>query len=108
VERYRYVAVMDERTTDICRGLNGQIFDFADPTAPRPPQHWNCRSHIEPVVDVGAQLVPVGRDLTAAEWAAIFRAEMDRRTAELATPDQLALLGRSTRQITLTQLRNNL
>lgn len=55
-ESYRYVAVLDSRTTreggwhDVgCWGANGIEFRFDDPAAPRPGWHWNCRSHIEPV-----------------------------------------------------------
>lgn len=58
VDRYRYVAVMDARTTREggwhgvgCWGANDRIFRFDDPEAPRPGWHWNCRSHIEPVTE---------------------------------------------------------
>lgn len=44
---YRYIAVLDERTTDICRSLNEQVFEFGK--GPVPPQHINCRSTIIPV-----------------------------------------------------------
>jgi SPP1 gp7 family putative phage head morphogenesis protein len=64
VEEYRYIAVLDNRTTrsnvtndpnpvyaDGCFGLSGRLFSFADPQHPMPGWHWNCRSHIEPVTD---------------------------------------------------------
>ncbi len=43
-DRYRWDSVMDSRTTDICRNLNGQIFRIGQ--GPIPPAHYNCRSHI--------------------------------------------------------------
>ena len=35
IERLEIVAVMDERTSDICRELNGRIIDVADAVAVR-------------------------------------------------------------------------
>lgn len=47
---YKYLATLDQRTTDICIGLDGQFFPWGvDPVLP--PQHFNCRSTLVPVVD---------------------------------------------------------
>ncbi len=48
VDRIEYVAVLDSRTTSICRGLDGNVYpvDFG----PRPPQHIQCRSVIIPLL----------------------------------------------------------
>ncbi len=51
VKRYQYVAILDSRTTKICRRLHNKIFEVDDPKAPRPPQHFNCRSSIVPIFD---------------------------------------------------------
>lgn len=51
-QEYEYVATLDDRTTEICIGLDGQRFRYDDPAAPKPPQHWNCRSTIIPVVNL--------------------------------------------------------
>jgi SPP1 gp7 family putative phage head morphogenesis protein len=37
-----YVAVLDNRTTRICRGLHARVFPTGQ--GPIPPLHWNCRS----------------------------------------------------------------
>lgn len=37
-----YVAVLDSRTTHICRSLHGKV--FARGNGPYPPLHWHCRS----------------------------------------------------------------
>lgn len=47
VAAYQYSAVLDDRTSDICAGLNNCIFDAAD--APVPPMHFNCRSILVPI-----------------------------------------------------------
>lgn len=43
---YRYVAVLDDRTTDFCRALDGSVFKVLDPDLAyyRPPNHYGCRS----------------------------------------------------------------
>ena len=50
-EEYEYVATLDSRTTLICASLDGQIFRYDDPTAPKPPLHPNCRSVIKPSLE---------------------------------------------------------
>lgn len=50
VERFQLSAILDGRTTLICAGLDGDIYRFDDPTAPRPPFHPNCRTTIIPVL----------------------------------------------------------
>jgi SPP1 gp7 family putative phage head morphogenesis protein len=47
VVAYQYSAILDDRTTDICAGLHGKIFEQAD--APIPPLHFNCRSLLVPI-----------------------------------------------------------
>lgn len=44
---FRWRAVMDNRTCDVCRGLDGQIIDPAQ--GPLPPSHPGCRCTLEPV-----------------------------------------------------------
>jgi len=43
----QYVATLDNRTTDICASLDGQVFPVGE--GPRPPQHYGCRSQTIPV-----------------------------------------------------------
>ena len=44
---YRWVSVLDSRTSPVCRSLAGQVFEFGK--GPMPPQHPNCRSTIAPL-----------------------------------------------------------
>lgn len=48
IKSYKYVAIMDSRTTEVCRNLNGQV--FKNNQGPLPPQHYGCRSFIIPVI----------------------------------------------------------
>ena len=47
--RWRYAAVMDNRTSETCIELNGTEWLFADQNAPFPPRHPNCRSVVVPL-----------------------------------------------------------
>ena len=45
---YQYVAVLDSRTSPVCRSLDHDIFPVED-TSHLPPQHFRCRSTTIPV-----------------------------------------------------------
>lgn len=47
VAAYQYSAVLDDRTSEICAGLDGKIFEAGD--QPVPPLHFNCRSLLIPI-----------------------------------------------------------
>jgi len=46
-----FSAIMDDRTTEICQALDGQVFIYGDPDIARytPPLHYGCRSQLIPV-----------------------------------------------------------
>ena len=46
----RFVAVMDDRTTEECAALNDQVFRVDDVDGVTPPLDFNCRSELEPVL----------------------------------------------------------
>lgn len=48
---YRFVAMDDERTSDICLFYNGKTFSVDSPELSQatPPLHPNCRSYMEPI-----------------------------------------------------------
>lgn len=52
VEAWQYSAVMDDRTTEVCRHLDGKVFKSNDPALDKlkPPRHFNCRSILVPIV----------------------------------------------------------
>ena len=47
--KFRYVSIIDERTTARCEELHDKVFDADEADAVRPPQHFNCRSELQPV-----------------------------------------------------------
>ena len=52
-EEYEYLAVIDSRTSDICRGLNSKRFKVKDKKVGvnYPPMHPYCRSTTIPVIN---------------------------------------------------------
>ncbi|WP_419074968.1 minor capsid protein, partial [Phascolarctobacterium faecium] len=53
IERYVYTAVLDFKTSEICRDLDGKDFALKDKRQGinAPPMHPNCRSTTVPMVD---------------------------------------------------------
>ena len=47
ISGYQYSAILDDRTSEICRGLHGKKFKAGD--EPIPPMHFNCRSVLIPI-----------------------------------------------------------
>lgn len=47
VAAYQYAAILDDRTSEVCRGLHGKVFKAG--TEIVPPTHWNCRSTLIPI-----------------------------------------------------------
>lgn len=50
-KKFRVVAALDARTTEICMSLDGTEWDHGDPAAPRFPKHVNCRTVTVPIPD---------------------------------------------------------
>lgn len=49
IERYEWVSILDNRTSDICRSRSGKRYSYG--SGPLPPAHPNCRSAIVPVIE---------------------------------------------------------
>jgi len=52
VEGFEYVAVLDNRVSDICESLSGRKYAKNDPIWAQitPPNHFQCRSMLEPIL----------------------------------------------------------
>jgi len=70
IPAFQFIAIVDDRTTDICQERNGMIFSRGEMTTVDvvPPCHYNCRSTI------------VG--VNAAEWNGISDGAPDIRSLE--------------------------
>jgi SPP1 gp7 family putative phage head morphogenesis protein len=92
----RYSAILDERTTDICRDLHGKVFRKDDPDldALVPPNHFNCRSILVPVlID---EKVPTKDFATARDVGiALDRMSPDFGGAAAFTEEEIAEIERS-------------
>lgn len=82
VDQYQFMATLDDRTSDICGSLDGEIFDVKDAQegVNYPPMHPNCRSTTIPYIDGGVssrvarnldsgKSYSMGQYQTYEEWA---------------------------------------
>lgn len=67
--RYKFLAHIDKRTSDICRELNGQYFNFDDAQVGvnYPPMHPRCRSTVIPDLKSRKRQVDKSQDFSAIE-----------------------------------------
>lgn len=87
VERYQIIATLDNRTSQVCRDLDGKVFDMADYDAgvTAPPFHPWCRTctapYFEDMADLGERIArdpdtgmiyEVPRSLTYSQWKQRF------------------------------------
>lgn len=71
IDRIRLEAVLDGRTTIVCRALDGTVWLISDPKRPRPPFHLQCRTVEVPEVDLSPLGLPqsaLGDRVTMEEW----------------------------------------
>ena len=71
--QYRWVSVMDSRTTVICRERNGNVYTFG--FGPIPPAHIRCRSHIMPTI--GGTVKPENMAQWMSRQPASIRKELE-------------------------------
>lgn len=55
VEQYKYLAAIDDRTSEVCKETNGRVFKFSELATGvnAPPLHPNCRCTIIPIIEGG-------------------------------------------------------
>ena len=61
IKGYKFVAVLDSRTSDICSRTDGTEFAIDD-TRYLPPLHWRCRSTIVPITKSYSELMATKSD----------------------------------------------
>lgn len=89
IEKYKYIATLDTRTSAICQSLDGQVFSCDDAQAGvnLPPMHPNCRSTTimydseQPLKeriarDENGNNIKVPGDITYKEWLQKYHPEL--------------------------------
>lgn len=78
---YRYSAILDSRTTELCRSLDNWIAPKDEPAIKTfaPPNHFRCRSVLVPVWQSSALSTPIRKDpkASADDWVRFL--EMKRK-----------------------------
>lgn len=64
VKQYRWISTLDSRTSDICKGLDGEVFEMG--SGPLPPAHINCRSGYLAELSQEFQFLSEGRTRASA------------------------------------------
>ena len=82
VTHYQYVSILDDKTTPICNRLNGNTYRVNSESAPKPPQHANCRSMISPVVKSWREMQLDEKNIPATRRRRINGTEAQLRGAE--------------------------
>ena len=98
VEKFQFIATLDDRTSDICQEMDGQVYDMKDykPGTTVPPLHPWCRSCTAPYYDdlkgIGQRAARdpengktyyVPREMTYKDWKQTF---VDGGSKEGLTP----------------------
>jgi len=124
VEKYEIVATLDSHTSEICQGLDGQVFPMKDfePGVTAPPFHVNCRSTTVPYFedDFGqpgeraakgedGKTYYVPADMTYQEWKESFVKEPlagddaegynNAKQMKISFPDDVAKIRGMTQEI---------
>lgn len=68
IGKYRFEAILDSRTSDICRPLDGSLWAPNDPKMPVPPLHPNCRSTLVPIPNIEGIDVPNSPRKSYEQW----------------------------------------
>lgn len=77
IDGYKFIATLDNKTTAVCRSLDGRVFALGK--GPTPPVHINCRSTTVPELNDGldflddgatrsAQFGPVDSKMSYYDW----------------------------------------
>lgn len=74
VTKYKFIATVDDRTSEICRSLDGKIFDMKDRQigVNCPFMHPFCRSTTVPIIDYSA-LGKIKEEFTEKDESAIMK-----------------------------------
>lgn len=78
INYYRYKAILDGRTSDVCEGLSDKIYPVKDAVVGEnyPPMHPNCRSYPEIVFDSEALQEKVDGSMSGFDFGEVYEVNM--------------------------------
>lgn len=90
IEEYEYVATLDDRTSDICRSLDGKVFSVDDfkPGENAPPMHPNCRCVTIPKVSYNQIETRAARDPSTGKTISVENLSYDEWYKGYVEPPQ--------------------
>lgn len=105
VEKYEYLATLDDRTSEICRSMDGKVFKLSEKEVGvnYPPLHPNCRSTVVPYFDdeedVGKRIARhndgetyyVPADMTYEHWYDKYVTQATRKEYESILLEQVTI-----------------
>lgn len=81
---FQFQAVIDNRTSDICRMLNGSIFPASEAQHYRPPLHYRCRSRL--IALQGNTVRNTGMMFDNRNFSTLYDENMRSYTSSTVTP----------------------
>jgi len=81
---FQFQAVIDNRTSDICRMLNGSIFPASEAQHYRPPLHYRCRSRL--IALQGNTVSNTGMMFDNRNFSTLYDGNMRPYTSSTVTP----------------------
>jgi len=81
---FQFQAVIDNRTTDLCRMLNGSIFPASEAQHYRPPLHYRCRSRL--IALQGNTVSNTGMMFDNRNFSTLYDGNMRPYTSSTVTP----------------------
>lgn len=81
---FQFRAVIDNRTSDICRMLNGSIFPASEAQYYRPPLHYRCRSRL--IALQGNTVRNTGMMFDNRNFSTLYDGNMRPYTSNTVTP----------------------
>jgi HK97 family phage major capsid protein/HK97 family phage prohead protease len=82
VKKLEYVAVRDNKTSEVCQYLDNASFSVFSKNIPRPPVHNGCRSYLLPITNIKRKAGATEAEIERQNWAIFRRLEREAKAKE--------------------------
>jgi HK97 family phage major capsid protein len=82
VKKLEYVAVRDNKTSEVCQYLDNASFNVWAKNIPRPPVHNGCRSYLLPVTNIRRKAGATDKEIERQNWAIFRRLEREAKAKQ--------------------------